>query len=272
MRYRFVPAIAALVLCVSGCSPTNSSSNPIPTAKPAACSTLVLTGHPAYPPVAWANGASLEGGGIQVVRRLARDNGVGISVVNEKSWENAQLAVRAGKADAIVGLYKTQQRLAYFNYVNPPLAPDPSSVLIRTGESFTYVNWNSLIGKRGVVGAGESYGSAFDAFRAAKLTTYNVATLADVYQQLLAGKADYGLSGYYATVTSAPKGIAIAAPAFVTEGLYLAFGKDNACGARLSSAFSREIAQLSADGTIKRIFAKALVEYEKTHPNTAPLP
>jgi polar amino acid transport system substrate-binding protein len=269
MRYRLVPAIAALAFCGMGCSTSSTSVSPH-VVQPVACSTLVLTGHPAYPPVAWADGATLKGGGIEVVRLLAQDNGVALRVVNEKSWENAQLAVRGGKADAIVGIYKTQQRLAYFNYVDPALAPDPSSVLIRTGEAFTYVSWNSLIGKRGVVGAGESYGSKFDAFRAAKLTTYNVATLADVYQQLLAGKADYGLSGYYATVTTAPKGIAIAAPDFVTEGLYLAFGKDNACGTKLSSAFSREIAQLSAAGTIKRIFARALVEYEKTHPKAQP--
>lgn len=235
------------------------------TAPPQACSTLVLTGHPDYPPVAWADGATLEGGGIEVVRRLAHDAGVAIRVVNEGSWDGAQLAVREGKADAIVGIYRTQQRLAYFNYVTPPMAPDPSSVLIRTGETFHYVNWNSLIGKRGVVGAGESYGTKFDAFLAAKLTTYRVNTLADIYQQLIEGKADYGLSGYYAAVTSEPKTISIAAPDFVTEGLYLAFGKNNACGTKLTASFSREIAQLAADGTIKRIFARNLVRYEKTH-------
>jgi polar amino acid transport system substrate-binding protein len=247
MRLRLL--CAAVLISGAACSPaTISGTHP---AVPAACTTLVLTGHPSYPPVAWADGATLQGGGIDVLRRLAQDNHIALRVVNEGSWDNAQLAVRDGAADAIVGLYRTQARLAYFDYVTPPLAPDPSSVLIRTGETFHYVNWNSLIGKRGVVGAGESYGTKFDAFLQAKLTTYRVNGLSNIYQQLIAGKAVYGLSGYYAALTSLPTGkIAIAVPDFVTEGLYLAFGKGDVCGAKLSPSFSREIAALAANGTI----------------------
>ena len=216
--------------------------------------------------MAWKSADTLTGGGIDVVGRLAVASGVKMRVLAEDTWENAQLAVRDGRADAIVGIYKTKEREAYFNYVSPPLAPDPSAVVIRTGETFVYKDWNSLIGKRGVLGSGESYGSAFDAFLAAKLTTYRVATLAGVFSQVLAGKADYGLSGYYTAVTSAPSGIAFASKDFVTEGLYLAFGKQSRCGRALTSAFSAQIAQLKASGTIDRIFARELKRYERTHP------
>jgi polar amino acid transport system substrate-binding protein len=265
MNFRLLVTSVALLAMGSGCSSTVGNVPQPPQPAPA-CGAFVLTGHPSYPPVAWAEGKTLDGGAIDVMRRLAHDNGVGMRVVNEGTWDDAQLAVRDGKADAIVGIYRTQQRLAYFNYVKPPMAPDPSSVLVRTGEPFHYVNWNSLIGKRGVVGAGESYGTKFDAFLKAKLTTYRVNGLPDVYQQLIAGKADYGLSGYYAAVTSAPKHkIGIAVPNFVTEGLYLAFGKTSRCSAALSPAFSKEIAALAANGTIAKIFSAALVRYEKTH-------
>ena len=254
---------AAFALSATACSSSQSTTTPLTPV--ASCSTLVLTGHPSYPPVAWADGETLVGGGIQVVRILARDNHIGIKVVNEGNWANAQTAVAQGKADAIVGIYLTPQRKSFLNYVKPALAPDPSSVLIRTGEKFVYKNWDSLIGKRGVVGVGESYGPKFDAFLAAKLTTYRVKTLGDIYAQLAAGKADYGLSGYYAAVTSAPSTISIAAPDFVTEGLYLAFGKNTACNA-LAGAFSSEIASLKAAGTIDKIFAANLKRYERTHP------
>ena len=227
---------------------------------------MILTGHPAYPPVAWAAGSTLEGGGIVVVRRLARDHHVGLKVVNEGTWENAQTAVAHGTADAIVGIYETQQRKSFLNYVHPALAPDPSAVLIRPGEKFVYKNWNSLIGKRGVAGAGESYGPKFDAFAASKLTIVRVATLQDVYQTVIDKKADYGLSGYYAALTSAPNGkIAFATKDFVTEGLYLAFGKQTPCGSALSSAFAAEIQTLRSSGTIDKIFARNLKRYERTH-------
>jgi polar amino acid transport system substrate-binding protein len=266
MKLRVLTAAVAAFYC-AGCSSSTAGTPVAPPTPAAGCSSLVLTGHPAYPPVAWADGTTLVGGGIDVVRRLARDNTIPLTVINAGSWDAAQLAVRNGRADAIVGIYRTKERLAYFNYVSPPLAPDPSSVLIKTGETFTYVNWQSLIGKRGVVGAGESYGTKFDDFLAAKLTTYRVNTLHDIYQQLAEGKADYGLSGYYAALTSEPKTVTIAAPDFVTEGLYLAFGKTSPCGAKLYAAFSTEIARLSSDGTISRIFKRELAVYEKSHPH-----
>ena len=190
-------------------------------------------------------------------------------VLAEDTWEKAQQAVQDGRADAIVGIYRTKQRETYYTYLSPPLAPDASAVVIRAGQTFQYKNWNSLIGKLGVVGSGESYGSQFDAFLAKKLTTYRVPTLDDVFARVLAGKAQYGLSGYYTAVTTAPKGIAFATKDFVTEGLYLAFGKQSACGIALGRSFSAGIATLRANGTIDRIFARELKRYEKTHPHSA---
>lgn len=257
----------ALVVPAAGCSPSTATT--VPTPRPNGCTSFVLTGHPSYPPVAWRSGDTLVGGGIDVVARLARASGVGMHVLAEKTWEDAQLAVQRGRADAIVGIYQTKAREAYYRYVHPALAPDWSSVVIRSGETFPYKNWDSLIGKRGVVASGESYGTTFDAFRAAKLTTYTVPTLADVFAQVLAGKAQYGLSGYYTALTSAPQGIAFASKDFVTEGLYLAFGKQSRCVAVLERAFSKGIAQLKADGTIDRIFSRELKRYEKTHPHEA---
>lgn len=259
-------AVLGLVCSTSGCSSTIATVAPTPAPAPARCTSFVLTGHPSYPPVAWTSGTTLTGGGIEVVGRLAKASAVTMHVLAQPTWEDAQLAVRDGRADAIVGIYRTQEREAYFRYLVPALAPDPSAVVIRSGEPFEYKNWNSLIGKHGVVGAGESYGSQFDAFLATKLTTYRVPTLADVFSNVLASKADYGLSGYYIAVTSAPRGIAFASKDFVTEGLYLAFGKQSGCGNALASAFSAGIAKMKAAGTIDRIFARELKRYERTHP------
>ncbi len=255
--------VAALTCSAAGCSSSTTTGPPTP----ATCTSFVLTGHPSYPPVAWKSGDTLTGGGIAVVGRLANATGIKMRVLAQPTWEDAQNAVRNGRADAIVGIYKTKEREAYFNYLSPALAPDPSAVVIRTGETFVYKNWDSLVGKRGVVGAGESYGSKFDAFLAAKLTTYRVPTLADVFSQVLAKKTDYGLSGYYTAITSAPTGIAFASKDFVTEGLYLAFGKQSRCGTVLANAFSAGMAQMKADGTIDRIFARELKRYERTHPH-----
>ncbi|HEY8322367.1 MAG TPA: ABC transporter substrate-binding protein [Candidatus Baltobacteraceae bacterium] len=230
-------------------------------AAPQTCTKLVLTAHPTYPPVAWASGGTLRGGGIDVVRRLAKDAGVPIVVVDEGSWEAAQAAVKSGKADAIVGLYLTHARLPFFDYVRPAIAPDPSAVVVRAGEPFVYKNWQSLIGKKGAASKGEAYGHAFDAFMRERLTVRQVTGFDGVYAALLDKRADYGLVGYYAAVTGAPPTIRIAEKNFVTEGLYLAFGKHSPCGARLATAFSKDIVRLQRAGVVDGLFGAALEAY-----------
>jgi polar amino acid transport system substrate-binding protein len=226
------------------------------------CSRMVLTAHNAYPPVAWAHNGTLEGAGIAVVRRLAAANGVQLSVINEGSWNAAQTAVKSGKADAIVGLYLTSPRRQFFNYVQPAIAPDPSAVVVRRDETFVYRGWNSLIGKRGAVSEGEQYGQSFDTFMNSKLTTQRVKGFEGVYSALLQRRADYGLVGYYSALTGAPSSIKIAEPNFVTEGLYIAFGKSSSCNSVIP-AFSAGVKRMTVDGTMRQLFADATRAYER---------
>jgi polar amino acid transport system substrate-binding protein len=234
----------------------------------ATCDSLILTGHPSYPPVSWSadDGATLEGAGIEIVSMLASASEVPVQVLHAGSWDAAQQAVKTGKADAIVGLYKTPARLPSFTYLEPAIAQDPSAVLVRTGETFVYKDWNSLIGKKGVANVGESFGHAFDTFAASKLNITTVHGNKAVYQALLTKQADYALMGYYAAVSEMPKGkVAFATQNFATEGLYIAFSKTTPC-ASLAPKFSKGLAAMIADGTVKRLFAEALAKYEASHP------
>jgi polar amino acid transport system substrate-binding protein len=223
---------------------------------------MVLTAHNAYPPVAWAHNGTLEGAGIEVVRRLAAASGVALSITNEGSWNAAQTAVKSGKADAIVGLYLTGPRQQFFNYVQPAIAQDPSAVVVRRDETFVYRGWNSLVGKRGAISEGEQYGRRFDAFMDSKLTTQRVKGFEGVYSALLQREADYGLVGYYSALTSAPSSIRIAEPNFVTEGLYIAFGKSSRCNS-LIPAFSAGVKRMTTDGTVRKLFADATRAYKR---------
>jgi polar amino acid transport system substrate-binding protein len=226
------------------------------------CSRMVLTAHNAYPPVAWAHNGTLEGAGIEVVRRLAAASGVALSITNEGSWNAAQTAVKSGKADAIVGLYLTGPRQQFFNYVQPAIAQDPSAVVVRRDETFVYRGWNSLVGKRGAISEGEQYGRRFDAFMDSKLTTQRVKGFEGVYSALLQREAYYGLVGYYSALTSAPSSIRIAEPNFVTEGLYIAFGKSSRCNS-LIPAFSAGVKRMTTDGTVRKLFADATQAYKR---------
>lgn len=78
----------------------------------AACGALVITGHPSYPPVAWAAQGKIVGAAPDIVSRIAAK--LGVTAVTSKdfgSWEGAQDAVRVGEADVIFGIYKNDARI-----------------------------------------------------------------------------------------------------------------------------------------------------------------
>ena len=175
-----------------------------------ACSTLVITGHPSYPPVAWAAQGKIVGAAPDLVSGIAAR--LGVKDVQSKdfgSWEAAQAAVKSGAADVIFGIYKNDVRAAYMDFVEPPFMVDPVAVVVRKGAGFAYAAWTDLKGRKGVTNAGESYGDTFDAYMAKELTVARAAGVDKAFAALLAGQADYMIIGLYPGRTEA-KRLAIA--------------------------------------------------------------
>ena len=77
-----------------------------------ACAALTITGHPSYPPVAWAVKGKIVGVAPTLVRGIAEKLGVKKVVSKDfGSWEAAQDAARKGEADVIFGIYKNDARI-----------------------------------------------------------------------------------------------------------------------------------------------------------------
>lgn len=225
------------------------------------CSRIVVTGHPHYAPVSFADGDTLEGGAIALVKRIAQDNGVPVTVLNAGSWDEAQKATADGKADVIVGIYMTPEREKSLSYVKPAMAQDPSSVLIPADGKLEYKSWSSLAGKKGLVSEGESYGVKFDDYMAKKLTVEKVKGFPALFTALTSGGADYGLIGYYAAITGMPKDkVKFAAKSFVSQPMYIAFGKNSACRS-LEPAFRKGVRAAVKDGTVDRLWKIGLADF-----------
>lgn len=227
------------------------------------CNRIVVTGHPDYAPVSFAAGPALEGGAIALVRRIAQDAGVPVTVLNAGSWEAAQKAAADGTADVIVGIYKTSEREKTLHYVLPAMADDPSSVVTRTDTALGYKGWASLVGKKGLVSDGESYGSKFDTYMAERLTVQKVKGFPALLTALESGAAEYGLIGYYAALTGAPKDkVKIAVKSFVSQPMYIAFGKNSACRS-LEPAFRKGVKAAIRNGMIDKLWKIGLSDFEQ---------
>ena len=96
------------------------------------CRSIVITGHPSYPPVAWGTQGKITGAAPELVTTIARELGVKQIVSrNFGSWTGAQRAAKEGRADLIFGIYRNHERETYLNYVEPPFMLDPVVIAVR---------------------------------------------------------------------------------------------------------------------------------------------
>jgi polar amino acid transport system substrate-binding protein len=226
------------------------------------CPSLVITGHPAYPPVAWAAEGKIVGAAPALVSEIASSLGVkDVVSKNYGSWEDAQEAVRNGEADVIFGIYKNDERAAYLDYVEPPFMTDPVAIVVRKGAGFGFAEWQDLKGRKGVTNAGESYGDKFDAFMAKELTVARPAGVDKVFAALLVGKADYMIIGLYPGRNEAKRlGIAdkleFLPKELLSSAMYVAFSKHSQCTA-LRAGFAPAIKTAVDNGTVRELLEAA---------------
>jgi polar amino acid transport system substrate-binding protein len=228
-----------------------------------ACAALVITGHPSYPPVAWAAQGKIVGAAPALVSGIAAKLGVKDVVSKDfGSWEGAQAAARDGAADVIFGIYKNDERARTLDFIEPPFMSDPVAIVVRKGAGFAFGQWRDLKGRKGVTNAGESYGDKFDAFMAKELTVVRAKGVDQAFAALLDRQADYLIIGLYPGRDEAKRlGIAdkitFLPKALLSSAMYVAFSKKSKCGATLRAGFAADIKAAVDSGKVATLLAAA---------------
>ena len=233
------------------------------------CQSLVITGHPAYPPVAWASHGKIVGAAPELVASIAEQLGVRKVVSKDfGSWEEAQRAAEDGQADVIFGIYRNDVRETYLNYIDPPFMLDPVAIMVRKGEGFAFARWEDLKGRRGVTNAGESFGNRFDAYMAKELTVARAKSVEKAFEALLNKQADYLIIGLYPGRNEARRlGISARIDALprelVSADMYVAFSKKSKCYDALSSGFVAGVKDAVQQGRVRQLLDAAEKRLEK---------
>ena len=233
------------------------------------CTTIISTGHPQYPAIAYKEGDSIEGAAPALVEAIAKDLKVPLESKYMGSWAEAQEAARDGKADMIVGVYYNDDRAAYLDYVEPAFAFDPVVVFVAKDKPFDFKGQDDLIGKKGATNKGESYGTEFDAFIKDKLDVTRTDGLDDALNALVAGKADYVIAGYYPGISEADRidvddKVVALEPALLSAEMFVAFSKKSPC-ASLAPKFGEGIAAMTTDGRFHEMLTGAIAEWDTEH-------
>lgn len=234
------------------------------------CDKLTATGHPQYPVIAFQEGDHIAGAAPMLVEAIAKDLKIPLESKFMGSWADAQAAAREGKVDMIVGIYFNDERATYLDYVQPAFVYDPVVAFVAKGKAFPYTGQDDLIGKKGVTNEGESYGTEFDAFIKDKLTVARADGIDDAFNELLSGKADYVIAGYFPGLAEAAKlgikdKIEPLNPPLLAAEMFVAFSKKSPCRS-LAPQFGQGITEMTTDSRFRTLLTNAITAWDAAQP------
>jgi polar amino acid transport system substrate-binding protein len=128
---------------------------------------VLISGMVNYPPVMWDEGGKYVG----IAEELARMIFDKLRIPYEFKmlpWKRAQEEAKSGAIDVITGIYWNSEREKFLAY-SEPFMSDPAVLFIRQEQKFSYEKWDDLIGKKGIMNQGYSWGEGFDRFAKEKL-------------------------------------------------------------------------------------------------------
>ncbi len=217
---------------------------------------LVASGHPAWPPIMYQQDDLIVGAGPEIVKKVFADLGINVVSPYEGLWDVVQEKAKSGEVDVLAAAYKTTEREAYMDY-SIPYTIDPIVLVVKKGKTFPYSKWEDLIGKKGVVTIGDSYGQEFDQFVKEKLSPKQVATPEEAFALIKSGEADYFVYALYSAENyifqNQLANQAEIIPQYVsTENFYLTISKKSPF-VNLMPQVNDLLEKYKSDGTIDQI-------------------
>lgn len=241
---------------------------PVTALAAADCDTIVVTGHPAYPPVTWATPGGLAGAAPDLVSAAGRAAGLKVTFRDMGSWEKAQEAAAAGKADLIVGIYRNDARTKVLEFLEPPFMLDPNAVVVRKGAAFPFAKWADLKGRKGVTNAGESFGTDFDGFAAQELSLGRAPGVPRAFEDLVGGKVDYLIIGLYPGRIEARRLGLESKVEFLPQQLssaemFVAFSRKSSCSPAARARFAAALKGAVERGEVPPLLERAEAAFRK---------
>lgn len=261
--------LAALLCCWSALQVPPAAAQ-----APSACTRLVASGNPQYPPYLWRNPDDPEqliGANHELMQWLSKEIGLPIEVRYVGPWSRVQEEARAGRIDLIAGAFFTLPRTEYMDYVYPPFRETRSVVLVRERKPFKYQHREDLIGRSGLTVVNNSFGEEFDRFMRERLKMDRVASLEQALRMMELGRADYLLyedSPAQAYIGSLGiQGLKALTPPIAQERLYLTLSHLSSCNtAQLRGQLSRAMYKLQREGRMLEFVQRGVAGW-KASPN-----
>lgn len=158
---------------------------------------ISITGHPDYPPVMWVNKETkqFQGIAIEMMKMIFNEIDVTPLFINVDTWARAQEEVKGGRIDMLLPPYKTEDRLAIYNYSADPFMADETVIFVKKGKEFKFETLNDLLKYPGVAIINDSFGTEFDKFELVHKNITRLSTTEQCFRFVEKDRARYIIAG-----------------------------------------------------------------------------
>lgn len=233
----------------------------------AACSRLVVTADPAYPPLHWYDGSSLQGASIEIAKRVLDDLKIPYEVRYVGPLPRVLMKAERGEVDMVATLKKTAEREAVFSYPKTAAFSNPVAVFAARKHLFPFHDRRDLVGLRGGITIGNLFGDGLDEYLREHLKFEEANSPANNFDKLSLGRIDYFLTGFYAgTAYLSQRGeedkfVALTPYVAATQN-YLALARKGHCLDRLDQIEAR-LALLKKTGVVDELIRQSILRWKE---------
>lgn len=156
-----------------------------------------ITGHPDYAPVVWAKNGSqkLEGIAVEMLESIFKEANIKAEFVYVETWARAQEEVKAGRIDMLIPPYKTDERVAFYNFSTAPFMKDETVIFVEKGKEFKFKTFDDLKNYPGVAIINDSFGDDFDNFSKTNPNLTRLSTTLQCFRFVEKDRARYIVAG-----------------------------------------------------------------------------
>ena len=235
----------------------------------AECKRMVISADPAYPPLHWFDGDTLQGASIDIAKRVLTDLKIDFEIRSVGPFPRVMALAERGEVDMVATLKKTPEREAFLLYPKTVALQNPVAVFTAKDLPLAYKDKADLIGLRGAMARGNVFGNGVDEYIREKLNVQEVNRPDASFSLMLMGRADYFITGYYTGMALIWKRgdeaqFVAKEPYLVDTPNYLALTRHGKCADRLEQIDAR-LAVLKKTGVLDDIVRSSIQRW-RNHP------
>lgn len=235
----------------------------------AECTRMVVSADPAYPPLHWFDGDTLQGASIDIARRVLTDLKIDYEIRSVGPFPRVMALAERGEVDMVATLKKTPEREAFLLYPKTVALQNPVAVFTTKDLPLAYKDKSDLVGLRGAMARGNVFGNGVDEYIKDKLSVQEVNRPDASFSLMQLGRADYFITGYYTGMAliwkRGDEALFVAKePYLVDTPNYLALTRHGKCADKLDQIDAR-LAVLKKTGVLDDI-VRTNIQRWKNHP------